>query len=256
MRSKWIYRGLLVMFFSTMAHLTVTAQEVTVSLQSAAAPASGAVSVAAILDSAPDTLGVLVLHLRFPTEKLSVMQVIPDSRLEDAGKTVQSNVLAEEVVVVIFGGNTPITTGSLCQFWCELSNSVSVEEQISFTDQNSSASTLSATSLSLKLNAQPISVIPSPDTHNADYNTDWHIRLSEALRMVQFFNLDAFHCDITTEDGFSPYTGTQDCTVHTADQNADWQLSLNELLRIIQFYNAFGYHPDATTEDGFAPGPF
>lgn len=92
--------------------------------------------------------------------------------------------------------------------------------------------------------------------HTADEDGDGAISLPELLRIIQFFNSDGYHCEVGTEDGFAPGTGSQLCNPHAADyMPQDWRISLSELLRMIQFYNMGGYQacPDAGTEDGYCP---
>lgn len=96
-----------------------------------------------------------------------------------------------------------------------------------------------------------------PTSYNSsDTNQDGAIDLSEILRIIQFYNLRALHCDATTEDGFAPGAGGQACAPHNADYNpTDWTISLSELLRQIQLYNSVGYHACPEGEDGFCLGP-
>lgn len=90
--------------------------------------------------------------------------------------------------------------------------------------------------------------------HSADSNKDFKISLSELLRVVQFYNIKAMHCDGASEDGFAPGPGDQTCTPYDGDYNPrDWKVALSELIRIIQFYNAAGYVQNAAGEDGFVP---
>lgn len=94
--------------------------------------------------------------------------------------------------------------------------------------------------------------------HSADANGDFAISLSELLRVIQFYNLDALHCDNASEDGYAPGIGDTSCPPHSADYSPqDWEISLSELLRIIQFYNSEGrsFHACEEGEDGFCPGP-
>ncbi|MDM8549333.1 hypothetical protein QUF72_04610 [Desulfobacterales bacterium HSG2] len=96
-----------------------------------------------------------------------------------------------------------------------------------------------------------------PAPHSADYSpADRKIALSELLRVIQFYNQGACHCDSGSEDGYAPGTGDQNCAAHDSDYSPrDWRISLSELLRMIQLYNSpDGYHADESTEDGFAPG--
>ena len=91
---------------------------------------------------------------------------------------------------------------------------------------------------------------------SADTDQDNTLGLGELLRLIQFYNSDAYHCSEGTEDDFAPGTGDDDCTPHTGDYNPqDWTISLTEILRAIQFYNSGGYTscPEDGTEDGFCP---
>jgi len=90
--------------------------------------------------------------------------------------------------------------------------------------------------------------------HSADTDQDATISLQETLRVVQFFNLKAYHCDDTTDDGYAPGAGAETCTPHDSDYNPqDWTTSMSEVLRLVQLYNSAGYRYDAAagTEDGF-----
>jgi hypothetical protein len=93
--------------------------------------------------------------------------------------------------------------------------------------------------------------------HSADINSNNIIDLTELLRVIQFFNLNGFHCQTGTEDGFQPGTGGDiSCQPHSSDYNPqNWVINLPELLRLIQLFNVGGYIvcPDANTEDGFCP---
>ena len=88
------------------------------------------------------------------------------------------------------------------------------------------------------------------------------IDLSELLRVIQIYNMRAYHCadqPADTEDGYIPGPGQkQTCVPHTSDYNPqDWVIDISELLRLIQFYNFGGYHPcddPINGEDGFCPG--
>jgi hypothetical protein len=98
--------------------------------------------------------------------------------------------------------------------------------------------------------------ITSLTEHDSDQDGDGAIDLGELLRLVQFYNVNEFHCDEATEDGYAPGSGDQTCERHSADYNPnDWRVSLSELLRVIQLFNAGTYHCAAGTEDGYAPGP-
>ncbi len=91
--------------------------------------------------------------------------------------------------------------------------------------------------------------------HSADTNFNNRISLSELLRVIQFFNVDSYHCQAGTEDGFAPGPGGTDCTPHASDYiPQNWMINLYELLRLIQFLNSNGYHACENSEDGFCPG--
>ncbi len=92
-------------------------------------------------------------------------------------------------------------------------------------------------------------------THSADQDQDFHISLSELLRCIQFFNLNEYHCETTSEDGYAPGEGDQKCTRHAGDYtDPAWKINLTELLRLIQLYNSHGYHPCDGGEDSFCSG--
>ena len=94
--------------------------------------------------------------------------------------------------------------------------------------------------------------------HSADPDSDNLIKLTELLRVIQFFNSETFHCEAGTEDGYAPGIGDiASCCPHDSDYSPqNWDISLTELLRIIQFFNSGGYHycPADATEDTFCPG--
>src|SRR5690606_34929065 len=92
--------------------------------------------------------------------------------------------------------------------------------------------------------------------HSADITLSGTISLSELLRVIQFYNLDGFHCaDFPgdTEDGYVPgLLGNKACAFHNSDYNPqNWRVSLTELLRLIQFYNVGAYAACEDGEDGF-----
>jgi ELWxxDGT repeat protein len=88
--------------------------------------------------------------------------------------------------------------------------------------------------------------------HAADQDGDSAISLSELLRIVQFFNVGALHCEAGTEDGYAPGEGAVDCTPHSSDYNPqDWKFNISELVRAIQVFNTGGYILCETGEDGF-----
>lgn len=88
--------------------------------------------------------------------------------------------------------------------------------------------------------------------HTADRNLDFTVSLSELLRVIQFFNTGAHHCEMGTEDGYAPGAGDTSCIPHDIDYNlTDWRVNLSELLRLIQFFNGGGYRYCGDTEDGY-----
>lgn len=91
--------------------------------------------------------------------------------------------------------------------------------------------------------------------HHADSDNNRHISMSELLRLVQFYNLDGYHCEdpqSPSEDGFEPGPGDTQCDPHTSDYlPQDWKLGLSEMLRSIQLYNSLGYESCRDGEDGF-----
>jgi Ca2+-binding EF-hand superfamily protein len=93
--------------------------------------------------------------------------------------------------------------------------------------------------------------------HSADSNRDWAVSLTEILRVIQFFNMDGYHCAESTEDGYGPGPAEEKaCRPHDTDYMLqDWRIDLSELLRLIQLFNSPGraYYAAEGTEDGFAP---
>ncbi len=110
-------------------------------------------------------------------------------------------------------------------------------------------------SVLLSYSSYATSLSTKDEFHTADRDQNYKINLSELLRVIQFFNARAYHCDPDGEDGYSPGTGEQSCPQHDSDYepNTPWRISLNELLRLVQFYNVCGYGVDPSKEDGFRP---
>ena len=91
--------------------------------------------------------------------------------------------------------------------------------------------------------------------HTADQDGNMLVSLTELMRVIQFYNSFAFHCEEGTEDGYAPGPGDVACPAHASDYNTlDWRISISELLRLIQFYNSGGYHQNVEGEDGFGAG--
>ena len=101
--------------------------------------------------------------------------------------------------------------------------------------------------------------LPEDQTHSADVNHDWHLSLSEVLRVVQLYNSGGYSAETGTEDGYAPGVGGKQAgSPHNADYNGDWSVDISELLRVVQLFNAPGgaYYRASGTEDGFVPGVF
>ncbi len=100
------------------------------------------------------------------------------------------------------------------------------------------------------------SMVFEGEYHSADTDQDWHISLTELMRVVQFYNVGQYHCNAEFTDGYDAGDGDKNCTPHKSDYApADWQINLSELIRLIQLYNAGGYRPDDAAEDGYRPLP-
>ncbi|MCX8066045.1 MAG: DUF4397 domain-containing protein [Candidatus Hydrogenedentes bacterium] len=96
--------------------------------------------------------------------------------------------------------------------------------------------------------------------HSADLNGNNKIELSELLRVIQFFNIQGYHCALPgeqSEDGYIPgLDGDKSCRPHASDYNPqNWKIELTELLRLIQYFNMNGYYAcPGVGEDNFCPG--
>jgi len=94
--------------------------------------------------------------------------------------------------------------------------------------------------------------------HDADVDANAAIDLSELLRVVQLYSFGEYHCDPSSEDGFAPGPGGQDCLEHTLDFiESDWRITLSELLRGIELFNAGSYRlcfEGGPAGDGFCAG--
>jgi len=97
-------------------------------------------------------------------------------------------------------------------------------------------------------------VLAPSSFHAGDIDKSGDITLSELLRVIQFFNSDAYHCNEGGEDGFGAGTGAGGCTPHSSDYNPqNWQIEIEELVRVIQLFNSDAYRPCESGEDGFCP---
>ncbi len=104
---------------------------------------------------------------------------------------------------------------------------------------------------------QTRTVVVTGGFHSADTDQSGAIELSELLRVIQFFNMSAYHCQPGTEDGYDPGTGDQSCAPHDSDYlPLDWNVTLSELLRAVQIFSFQNYYacPDGGTEDGYCLG--
>jgi hypothetical protein len=97
--------------------------------------------------------------------------------------------------------------------------------------------------------------------HDGDIDKDFVFSLTELLRVIQLYNVDGYHCDEGSEDGFAPGTVAEleNCQPHSADYNpsdVEWVISLSEVLRVIQFFNSENraYFECIAGEDGFCAG--
>ena len=102
----------------------------------------------------------------------------------------------------------------------------------------------------------PDTVAGESSFHSADYKpADWSINLSELLRVIQLYNLGAYHSDPLGEDGFNGGEGDYSDAPHSADYNpCDGAIGLSELLRVIQIFNMGSYFTDSEGEDGYRAG--
>lgn len=88
--------------------------------------------------------------------------------------------------------------------------------------------------------------------HSADTSPDYVIGIGELMRVIQFYNAEAMHCEAETEDGYAIGEGDESCLPHNSDYiSQDWAISLSELLRLVQLYNFGGYGCDELSEDGW-----
>ncbi len=94
--------------------------------------------------------------------------------------------------------------------------------------------------------------------HSADTDRNGRIDTAELLRVLQFHNAGALHCQPGTVDGYGAGPGDRSCAADDSDYLApgpDWRINLSEVLRAIQLSRAEGYTPCAEGEDRFCPNP-
>ncbi len=202
---------------------------------------------------------VLVIRLSIPAVQIEVLDVIPDDTLVQSGKNFDFEKTENQVSICIFGGNNDIPVGGLSLLYLRLRPDPSPPETAVLMDAGTHGADKNANLVPILVQGGTIRIAPDAHSHTADRNGDWCISLQELLRMIQFYNVGAHHCESAYEDGFAPGAGDTNCALHDADYNPpDWKISFVELLRIIQLYNGpYGvYHALADSEDGFSPGPF
>ena len=202
---------------------------------------------------------VLLLRLRIPLVQVELLEVIPEASLADSGKRLDFEVSGEELSLCVFGGQTKIAPGNLCLLLLRVLPEVSAPGVIVLSNLDTQGANRDEKRVALSGNNGVIGVVGTLTPHKADQDGDWSISLPELLRIIQLYNIDSYHCDASSDDGYSPGPGDTACDPHDADYSpVDWKVSLTELLRLIQLYNSPNavYHVLEGTEDGFAPGPF
>ncbi len=230
-----------------------------VTVGSVSAPANSVASVAVSSTALGASVSTLALKLAYDPSALTPLAATADTAALSAGKSLQFNALEGILTIVFFGGAASIPEGALVEILFETSGGGVPGTSLPLTDAGSSAADPDAEEVPLDVTAGEVTLIAQPGRHSADSQPDWRITLSELLRIVQFFNLDTYHCQADTEDGYAPQPGDQACPPHSSDYlPQDWSVDLTELLRLIQFYNSpkRAYHADPAGEDNFAPGPF
>ena len=229
----------------------------TLGLGSASATPGGA-TVILPLTLTPDTGETVVafqLDLGFDAAFLSLTNVGLGPASAAASKTLSVNTLGPGAVRVLVAGinQTAIAAGDVLDLSVQVNAGATGTSNIALgnvvlADPNGHSVPVTTANGTITTDG----VVQRP--HSADSNKDFKISLSELLRVVQFYNLKAMHCDVASEDGFAPGAGDQTCGAHDGDYNPrDWKIELSELIRIIQFYNAAGYSQNAAGEDGFVP---
>ena len=210
-------------------------------------------------DTTAAQVTVLVARISLPETQVEVLEVLPDPTLVDAGKSFDYEITGDILSLCVFGGSTAIPSGQLGLLLLRLRPESTLTGTITLAAAETHGADKNAGAVTVTGTGGLITVLDGALPHKADPDGDWHISLGELLRIIQLYNMGAYHCEALTEDGFAPGPGDTDCEGHDADYNPrDWKIAFEELLRLIQFYNApYGvYHREAATEDGFAPGPY
>lgn len=206
----------------------------------------------------PDTAETVVafqLDLGFDAAFLTLANIALGPASTAASKTLSVNTLGPGAVRVLVAGinQTAIAGGDVLDISVQVNSGATGITDISLSGvvlADPTGHSVPVTTANGTITAEVVVQRP----HSADSNRDFKISLSELLRVVQFYNIKAMHCDGVSEDGFAPGPGDQTCTPYDGDYNPrDWKVALSELIRIIQFYNAAGYSQNAAGEDGFVP---
>ncbi|MCC6143575.1 MAG: hypothetical protein IT368_07195 [Candidatus Hydrogenedentes bacterium] len=225
----------------------------------AEAPSGAAVEVPFTLTRNLTQPATIVLRIAFPDDALDILDVQPTALLGSTGHSLDYEVSTPGELRIVMVGQGVMAEGILCRIYVRIAASAAVGSMLDLTDNGSNGSTPQGAVLNTVFVPGTVSVVALSGQHTADQDGDWRISLSELLRVIQFYNLDEYHCDAAGEDGYAPGPGDQSCATHDSDYNpANWTVSLTELLRLIQFFNILGgaYHPDANGEDSYAPGAF
>lgn len=233
------------------------AQSLVLTPQSKDVPPGGLVALDYTLSRNGQNAASLVVRLQYPQAAFSIERVSPGAAA--AGKSL--DYLAREglLVVALYGGISTLPDGPAFSILLRVSEAATPGATLNLGDQGSDAASVDAAPLLVTVAPGQVGVLVNSGHHTADTSRDWRISLSELLRVVQFHNVGALHCQEGTEDGYAPGSGEQGCAPHDIDYApVDWQIDLSETMRLIQLYNqpSQTYHFVDGGEDGFAPGPF
>jgi hypothetical protein len=201
----------------------------------------------------------LMLRLTHDPEKMTLIDVIAGTAILSAAKTLDYAVDETRIAVAVFGGADSIPTGTLFHFLFRLTAEALPGDILFVLSEDTHGADADAQRVVVQINSANIRVQPDMERHSADLSADWSISLEELLRVIQFYSVGGYHCDMSEGDGFAPGDGNRTCDYHDSDYAPqDWRISFTELLRAIQLYNGPQgmYHAASTGEDGFAPGPF
>lgn len=203
-----------------------------------------------------EEVAALQCEVVFDTRVLTFVSVAAGPAATAAGKTVLSNVVRPGRVRCIVAGfnRTAVPDGQV--FDVTLSVITGAADNAHFVDiENAILSDPNGRQVPVTAYYGAV-LVGAVHMHAADLNEDWTITINELLRVIQFFNSSAYHCQAGTEDGYAVGSGQRDCQFHDSDFTAprNWSISVAELLRLIQLFNKKAYHISPGSEDGFAPG--